>query len=223
MSRPVLIADVETAPRDECRKYVKPAGNVKDPAKVAASIEERCDKLAVDINGARIVVLGWWDAIRGDPIARICLDDDAERLALGDFWLAWKRMRTVSANAQVAGYYCRTFDLPLLIRRSQLLGVTPEHVSLARYGRGDVCDLYDELTFHEGGYSDGVVPRTLKVFCEQFDIDVPGTDIDGAMVPGLVAAGDLEPVREHNLADLIRVGLLGQRLGLFDCRVPALI
>lgn len=222
MSRPVLIVDCETIGRDECRRYVKPSGNVKDPAKVAASIEERCEKLAVDINGARIIVLGYWDALRAEPVIAICQDDEAEKAALSAFWLAWQRMRAANANAQLAGFCARTFDLPLLIRRSQLLGVAPEHVSLARYGRGDVLDLYDELTFHEGGWRDGVVPCTLKVFCDQFGIDV-ADPVDGAMVPGLVAAGDLEPVREHNVADLLRVGLLGQRLGFFDCRVPALI
>lgn len=222
MSRTVLIVDCETAPRDECRKWVKPAGNVKAADKVAASIEERCEKLAVDINGARIVVLGYWNPAKGDPIVVVCRTEDEERDALADFWLAWMGIRGRNVNAQLAGFYARTFDLPLLIRRSQLLGVTPEHVSLARYGRGDVLDLYDELTFHEGSYRDGVVPCSLDVFCQQFGIEVEDT-IDGSKVPALVAAGDLEPVRAHNLADLHRVGLLGARLGYFDCRVPALV
>jgi hypothetical protein len=221
MARTVLIVDCETGPRQECRKWVKPAANLKDPAKVAASIEERADKLSVDINGARIVVLGYFDPTKPEPVVTVCRDEDEEKNALADFWLTWSKIRTRSVNAQIAGFYARMFDLPLLIRRSQLLGVTPEHVSLARYGRGDVLDLYDELTFHESRH-DNVVPCSLDVFCQQFGIDVPDT-IDGSMVPALVAAGDLEPVREHNRADLYRVGLLGARLGYFDCRVPALV
>lgn len=221
MSRTVLIVDCETAPRAECRKWVKPAGNVKDPAKVAASLEERCEKLAVDINGARIVVLGYWEPAKGEPVQAVIRDEREEANALMDFWLAWSKVKARQINAQLAGYYARQFDLPLIIRRSQLLGITPEYVSLARYGKGDVLDLYDELTFHEFR-TDGVVPCSLDVFCQQFGIAVED-GIDGSQVPALVAAGDLEPVRKHNLADLHRVGLLGARLGYFACQIQTLV
>lgn len=219
MSPNVLIVDCETAPRDECRKWVKPAANLKDPAKVAASIEERCDKLAVDINGARIVVLGWWDPLAGEPVTAICHDEAGERIALADFWIAWQKVKALN-NAQLAGFRNRTFDLPLIIRRSQLLGVDTVPVSLARYGRGDVLDLYEEMTFHET-QSERVVPCSLDVFCQQFGIAVED-GIDGSMVPKLVEAGWLDPVIAHNRADLLRVGQLGHRLGLFHCRMPAL-
>lgn len=221
MTRPVLVVDVETCGRDECRQWVKPAANLKDPAKIAASIEERAEKLSVDINGARIVVLGYLDSRTGDPAQFVIRSVKDEADALTAFWLAWQRMRAASVNAQLAGFRSRTFDLPLIIRRSQLLGVTPEHVSLARYGRGDVLDLYDELCFHET-QNDRVVPCSLDVFCQQFGIDVED-DIDGADVPALVAAGNLEAVRAHNYADLLRTAQLGARLNHFACRLPALV
>lgn len=221
MKRHVLVTDCETSPRDECRQYVKAAGNLKDEAKKAASIEERSDRLAVDINGARIVVLGWWDTERGDPTTLVCQDEDGERFALGQFWHAWLGVRKASGHSMLTGFCIRTFDLPLYIRRSQLLGVPYPYVSLARYHKGDVFDLFDELTFHEGHYGDGVVPRSLDVFCRQFGIDVDDA-ITGSDVPALVAKGDLEPVIGHNRADLMRVGLLGQRIGAFDCRTPIL-
>jgi hypothetical protein len=89
------------------------------------------------------------------------------------------------------------------------------HWSLARYGKGDVLDLFDEVTFHEGHHASGVLSKSLDSYARIFnlpEVDDPG---DGSMVSRWVADGRLDLVAAHCMADLYREAHLGYRLGLW--------
>jgi hypothetical protein len=200
MSRYQVIVDVESAPLPNASDYFEPVEADKrltDPVKVAASIEERrqaqLDKASLDYNCARIGVLGYWSERDGFS-AVPCPDQDAERLALQDFWNA-------SRHSQIVGFRCKSFDLPLMIQRSRYLGVEYPDLDLGKYSRSkSMIDLFDILTFHDS-QRDFVMRRTLHQFCRRFQIPVADTTT-GAEMPKLIAEGRWPEVRAHCLSDL---------------------
>lgn len=208
------LVDVETAPRSEMAEYVKPAGNLKDPAKVAESIANRTADLALDVNGARIACLGFWPTGATEPTSMICRTEAEEALALAAFWQSWKR---VGYDGKVIGFNARRFDMPMILRRSLLLNIAGARLSLKRYHAGDVFDLFEELTFF-GEPMTAVVPRTLEMFCALLKLDVPADAVNGEDIPALVAAGNYDAVRTHNLADLYRTRALAERLRVIEGR-----
>jgi hypothetical protein len=139
-----VLLDVETAARDDARKWVQADSRLVDKAKIAQSIEERAEKLALDPNGARIVCVGMWTHHAPEPSVMACPDTDREKLAIDFLWDVWRSLRR---DAKFVGFRARTFDLRILIQRSRYLGLKTPYISTAPYGRGDVLDLFDELTF----------------------------------------------------------------------------
>jgi hypothetical protein len=78
-----------------------------------------------------------------------------------------------------------------------------------------VLDLQNALSFA------GLKPfRSLGFYARRFGIDIPDPT-SGADMPALIAAGDWEAVRAHNLADLRRTQALAQRLGYIGPPVSA--
>lgn len=207
-----LIPDVETIGRKDAEQYVKSAANLNDPAKIAASIEERKADLGLDINGLSIVCIGYWPSTDVAPTATVCKTETQEMNALLAFWAAWKAVPNM--HRMFVGYKARTYDLQVLIRRSQLLGVPCPRVSLKRYHGGDVFDLLEELTFfNEQGVH--VVPRTLDVMCDLFRLrDLPVDAHCGADVAQLARDGHYDAILSHNMADLHKTRALAERLGV---------
>jgi len=108
------------------------------------------------------------------------------------------------------GFYNRTnFGGPLLLREPgrvrgryadsavTLLEVPHPSISLARYGRGDVIDLPDVLTFDDARY-EAIMPRSLSAFCRRFGADV----LDPFSSSDIAAA-----VREDRWADVEHHGV----------------
>lgn len=207
-----IIVDIETYAHELATEFIpppdldaiEPRGGLKDPVKIAASIAEKkaealdayqtaLSRAALDWNVSRIVALGW-QLIGCEPVCRLCHDEDEERDALVAFWRA-------SSQQQLIGFCARTFDLPTLIQRSRLLGISPNHVSLGRYGRGDVIDLFDMLTFDDPRRSAAVMPQNLKAFARRFGIPYLDPCV-GKDVAGMVKDGDWEGVRAHCLSDI---------------------
>lgn len=221
-----IVLDLETAPHPAAADFIpkpdldaiQPAGNLKDPAKVAASIAERkqaaldayqesLGRAALDWNVSRIVCLGWHVSGHPEPIARLARDEAEETASLIEFW------GQVRANHdEIIGFSARNFDVPTLIQRSRLLNVSYPVISLARWGKGDVTDLRDALTFDDARY-EALMPRTLKNFARRFGIPVPD-ETNGRDVPVLIAAGDWEGVRSHCLSDIDITRQLAIRIGL---------
>jgi hypothetical protein len=204
-----LIVDLETVGRADARKWVQPDARLVDPKKVQASIEERAEKLSLDPNGARIVCLGIQQP-KQEPEVIVCRTVDEEKEAIRTLWGYW---RAASHACRFVGFNARRFDLRILIQRSRYLGLDTPPISLARYGKGDVMDLFEELTFDEPFDGACIVPRSLSVFCEQFGIAVED-EHDGSEIGALVAADDWAGVVAHNWADLTKTRQLAERLGI---------
>lgn len=215
-----LIVDVETVAREDAENFLAPveaAGNLKDPDKIKASIEERtaerAGKLALDWNLNRIVTItmmadGWLA-----PQTSICLNEHEEKRALNILWseLTIARRRRFTP---LVGFCIKSFDVPVLLQRTRILGMPEPILDYTRYSK-EIIDLADNLNFYRGpseGYS--AMSRTLKNFCRVMGIVHDDGDCDGKDVAELVAAGDLEAVQRHCEADVWRVEGLGRRLGV---------
>jgi hypothetical protein len=220
------VVDVETAPHPDAPLYIvppnfdaiEPHGGLKDPAKIAddlakkkaklqAEYEESLSRCALDWNLNRIVALGMWNVGDGGPQVVICKNEAEEKAALSAFWLMAKGRRLV-------GFASRTFDCPTLIQRSRYLGIPYRELSLAKFGKGDVTDLREILTFDDARY-EAIMPRSLDAFCKRFGIVVED-DYTGAEIGALVKAENWEGVMAHNRADLERTKRLAERLGVFS-------
>lgn len=208
----LVIVDIETAPHPKAADYlepVEPARNLKDPEKIAADVakreRDRSELLALDWNVNRIVAIGCAEG-HLDPIVILVHDEQQERIAL-------ERMWTLVTARNMVGFCARTFDVPTLIQRSRLLGVSHPRLSLARYGRGDVIDLYDLLTFDDQQRS-YAMRRSLRAFAKRFDIPCDDT-IDGRDIPGLVADAHWDAIVDHVRSDVVVTRLLAQRIGVW--------
>lgn len=221
-----LVFDIETCAHEAAADFlprpdldsITAAKNLKDPAKVAEDIQKRRDaaeadylaslsRAALDWNLSRIVAIGLsFDG--GDPCVELCRTEAEEKAALAEFWSHVRFDRP----AQLIGFCARTFDVPTLIQRSRLLGVRYPQISLGRWGKGDVTDLRDILTFDDARY-EALMPRSLKAFCRRFGIPVDD-EISGADIPACVAAGDWASVEAHVTSDVRLTVALAERLGV---------
>ena len=221
-----IVMDGETAPHPDARLWIPlpdldsikaPSNYVKQEAIDGYVAREKAAKLAEheqDVtNGAaldrytgRIVALGYWTAELG-YVALPCSDEIEEAAALEQWW-------EMSAHRTIIGYNCKGFDLPYLTARSWLLGVKCPAPDFGKYGRVAITDLYHMLTFNEGKYDKGLMPRSLRAFAGRFGLAPEDETHSGADVPALVRAGDWDAVLAHLLADLRLTVALAKRLGV---------
>lgn len=204
--RPWLILDLETtaiADIDDYAEDVRIDSRLKDPAKVAEARAAALGRAALDMDLARIACVGVWQSTDTEPSAFAGLDDEWANVST-----AWVCIEAcLEQGGQVVTYNGLGYDLPLLIRRAQYLDVPYRHLELNKFRSGPLLDLLNVLSFN------GLKPfRPLPFYCRRFGIDIPDPTT-GADMPALIAAGDWEAVRAHNLADLRRTQALAQRLG----------
>lgn len=213
-----VVFDIETVGRENAGHLIpEPTapGNLRDPQKIADAIEarraEQIERMALDINLNRIVSIGIQTHEMSEPRVYTCPDDEAEAQALSLLWSAFRA--DYMLTAPFIGFFCRKFDLPVCLRRTQLLGMPEPALSLERYRNEHVIDLHERLTF--GIYNEsGVMKRNLKSFSELFGIEHDQDDCDGADIGELVAANDWQAVVRHCKADVSRTHALAQRLGV---------
>jgi len=221
----VVILDIETIAHPIAADFVpapdlgsiQAAGNLKDPEKIAASIAERkaaavsahavsIGRAALDWNLNRVVAIGTHLQEQDEPTVALCQTEAAEVKAIESLW------RVTKASTFV-GFNLRSFDLPVLIQRSRLLGIQTPKISLAPFGRSnDLIDVYDELTFHNNRGA-GIMPQSLKVFARRFGLPV-SDPTSGKDIAQLVTDGDWEGVRSHCLSDVDLTRELAVRIGL---------
>jgi hypothetical protein len=127
--------DIETEPMDEqqLRAILPPFdesqvkyGNTKDEAKRAAKLEE-CkakyetdffSKAALNPTTGRVLVIGFYSV----ELRNFVVHEGDEREILTSFWRDFSSARV--GRCRMVGVNCYGFDLPFLIRRSWILGVT---------------------------------------------------------------------------------------------------
>jgi hypothetical protein len=202
----LLFFDVESAPLPDAAEYIKPG---KPPAnyKSAEAIEkweaeDRADKLAkaaLNPDLCRVVAIGT-QRDQGAPQASW---GDNERLMLESFWRA-----AAEPTVMLVGFNVVGFDLPILVRRSQYLGVPHVAPEMGKYRHPMVIDLMEILSFGRIEFM-----RSLGFYCKRFGITAGAEDTHtGADIGALVAAGEWDAVADHVRADVAKTAALYYRV-----------
>lgn len=159
------IIDVETAalPTDQLLASMpafEPAANLKDPAKIEASIAAKKNKWIADaalnpLTG-RVLAIGIYNpgGFPGEEFRFLHGED--ERAIIHEFWGVWSEL------GRVVGWNIFQFDLPFLIKRSWKLGVpVPSNLRSGRYWGSIVTDLRDIWTFGDR-HGEGTLAEVAK-------------------------------------------------------------
>jgi hypothetical protein len=211
--------DLETAGLPNAADFLEPCQpdqRLTDPVKIQTSIRERnqarAEKFGLDWNVGRIVALGWWTQPDGLTV-RACVNEDAEFLALKEFW-------AVARHRCMIGFRCKDFDLKFAIQRSRYLRVPYPVLDLGKYSRGtSIIDLYAELTFNDSQDRDSwCMRRTLHAFCKRFGIEV-ADDTSGADIARLVAEENWPAIVRHCSSDIQLTTSLAKRLGFVNAEI----
>jgi hypothetical protein len=182
----IIYLDIETAPNPAMRQYVTTNASEapkhwKDQAIIAKWVTDeqarRVGRMALDVDHARIVALSF-AAEDGDPTTMVAKGEQLEADLLRTFW-GMGRFAGVQ-RIRYCGYNILNFDLPLIIRRSWVLGVQARQVDMRRYSSEGVIDLM-QLLYHWGN-GPGPRSRSLKAVCEMYGIPNPLPDLDGSKV-----------------------------------------
>ncbi len=157
--------DLETAPADLATiKRVYPYdpdkvayGNTKDPAKRKGidEIHEKewfpklLEKAALDPCIGTVCAVGIIS--EGDKIDISTAQDTSETEMIQDAWKVYHGIKQgATVSHIIAGHFLHTFDLPFLIRRSQILGITvPTDIMIGRYFNKTFVDTAKMWSFYE--------------------------------------------------------------------------
>jgi len=201
-----IVIDIETVGAPDCAGFlpdVDAPSNYKDPVKIAAFIEqERLKQIAMaglDADLNEIVAVGWLYAEDTDPVSVATreTDDEADLIR----WLL-----DAIGNRCVVGFNTLNFDLPVVMRRAQYLGIRCPDFNLDKY-RTPHLDVLDRLTFRGR-----LKMRSLSFYCQRFGVPHDDT-VKGKDITALVAAKDWEAVASHCRSDVMATTLLARRLG----------
>lgn len=213
-----VILDIETLPHPDAHQWlapVLPAANLKDPAKIAASIEERRaerdDKLGLDPDCCTICALGYHVVGNAEPVCEVVRTETTEGGALDR--LGWELRK--DPNTKIVTFYGRQFDLPVLMRRAMYLGVNFPELNLDRY-RSPHIDLWDRLTY-QGALR---TAHSLSFYAKRMGFTTLDK-VDGGDVATLAKAGNWDAIRDHCLSDVGLTHALANRLGLLKLAVAA--
>lgn len=217
---------------EEFNTPIQAARNLKDPEKIKADIAAKEARIAMlpalieqdiaerkaalleagalDADLCQIVAFGYQPG-HGSRDVVVAQNEKEERIALA---FIWSLMKTPHATAvPFIGYGLSFYDLGVLVRRSQLLGVeVPEFIYEQRkYNHPLIVDLADRLTLN--GMIEQKKGRGLDYHCKRLGITIedPHTGKD---IADLWKAGDIAGIAAHCVSDLRRISQLAQRLGV---------
>lgn len=205
-----IVIDIECIGSPDAAEFLDPVhapSTYKDPIKIAAYIEEkareRVEKAGLEPDLCEIVAVGWQHPDTAAIVYTRDKSDEGELIAA-----LWGEID----NRAVIGFNVLSYDLPVLIRRSQLLGEKYPNLNLDRY-RTPHVDLMQKLTFNGA-----LTYRSLGFYARRFGI--PSTDqTSGADIAQMVAAGDWTGVASHCRADVEKTAALARRLGWLPAAV----
>jgi len=203
----LLYFDVETAPMVGAADWIEPGdapANYKDAEKIAAYIAaaqvKELEKAALDLDLCRVVAIGW--ALNDDPVQAVVNLPEQDMLTA-----FWSDVR--EPGRAVVGFNCLGFDLPVLVRRSQYLGVSMPYLNIAKHRHPGILDVMQMLSF------DGLVrARSQSFYCKRFGITggAVADTVTGADIGRLVEAGEWEKVRLHVESDVAKTRALYRRV-----------
>jgi hypothetical protein len=206
-----LLIDIECVGIDTASDFLEPVeapSNYKDQAKIDAYIAEATakavDRCALDPDLCRIVALGHGEADGKDNVI-ICRDETTEAAALAA--LAKHLTNAQGVTRTVISFNGFGYDLPVLMRRAQYLGVSFPVLNIDKY-RSPHIDLMQRLSFNGA-----IKPHKLSFYGSRFGCPVLD-DFDGSQIGALVQAGNWQAVESHCLSDLRLTRFLAQKLKL---------
>jgi hypothetical protein len=222
-----IVVDCESLAPADVDRWIEAGSapsNYKDPDKIAAYIEEdrrkRMDKAATDVDLAQVLC-----------VAAYCGSVPGAVVDVLESWNANAEIVNEDATIGTALSYLATpavigfnvaFDMPLLLRRAQLLGLPVGDLPRFEYSkyrpsslvwpvsgqRTDVIDIAQVLSFY------GAIPgKSLDWYCRRFECPITD-EYSGSQVAALWEAGDYEAIVEHATKDVQRTAWLAQRLGI---------
>jgi len=208
-----IIFDLETVAIPGAGSLMEPVSapaNYKDPDKIAAYIADaqkaQTDRAALYPWTAQIIALGYISD-SGKEHVLLCRDTDEEAANIARFWKDAYFQDDDRFIRPLIGFNSRQYDLPVLLARSILLGVSAPAINLDRY-RTPHTDLMERLTWY------GVVPaRSLKWYAKRFGLPVVDT-VGGKDIAALYAAGEWDAITAHCLSDIRLTQQLAERLGV---------
>lgn len=210
-----LIVDLEAVAIDRAGDFLEPIeapSNYKNEdakAKYIAEATARAvDRCALDPDLCRIVALGHCDDA-GDRVTLI-KNEAGEADELSDFW---KRVMVNGQVRRLVTFHGFGYDLPVLMRRSQYLGVAHPILSLDRY-RSEHIDLLQKLT-----WNGAIKAHSLKFYASRFGMPVED-DVQGSRIAELVRNGDWAGVESHCRSDLKLTRFIAQKLRLIPSTEP---
>lgn len=214
------VVDIETIAADGITfEPVTAPANYKDAAKIAAYISEaeaaQRERAALYPWTARVIALGWCH--EGDEAveSRLANSEAAEASMLKDFWQRASDDR--SGLTPLVGFNHISFDLPVLVARSMLLGVKHPVVNLDRY-RTPHIDLMQLLCFKD---THKIPPRSLKWFAARFGLNTDDA-FSGALIAQLYQDSNWDAITKHVESDVLLTRQLAERMGVLRPR-PVLV
>lgn len=202
-----LIVDIECVGIDNAADYIEPPeapSNYKNAeaiekyvAEATAKAVERC---GLDPDLCRIVALGVGYADGADRVI-LCRDEETEAAALTALG------KLIAPPVAVVSFNGFGYDLPVLMRRSQYLGVNFPAMSLDRY-RSPHIDLMQKLT-----WNGAIKAHKLSFYASRFGWPIVDT-VNGSQIAELVKAGDWASVESHCLNDIKQTRFIAQKLKL---------
>jgi hypothetical protein len=168
---PVTEAD---APRNYKRTEVIEEWIRKEQERRQEKYDEVVAQMALDVDYARVVAIG----IAGDngPIAVYTDSMGLEEPALlRTFW------PSIANASRICGFNVLGFDLPIILRRSWVFGITPTRLlDFRRYSTSTIIDLMQLL--YNWGQSPGPRYRSLKEVAKMYMIENEYPNLDGSDV-----------------------------------------
>ena len=223
-----LTFDIETiALPAELREASRPTaetvkyGNTKDPGKRAAMVDaavaawERGDKAALDPTQGQVCCIGWQASdvaachMHLDPARGFHPDSEI----LCNFWdIVAAVYHMDRGNFRLVGHNIAGFDLPYLVRRSWILGVTVPVFILSEMNGYRSAMIVD--TMRLWGFGDRNEFITLDKLATLLGIPTQEGGVDGAGVGEAWASGEAgqQQVVAHCLSDVRITGAIYERL-----------
>lgn len=213
------VLDIETCGLPDAADYlepVSPPANYKKEEAIAAYVAEKraeqIERAGLDMDLCRVVAIGLQR--EGDTDVSVLLPGSADLAGEAEMLETFWRRILKDRNPVLVGYNLLSFDIPVLIRRSQYLGVAFPRFPvmktwLDRY-RSPHIDLMQELSFrNQQKY------RSLKFYARRFGLEVTDT-VKGADIAGHVERGEWDKVESHVRSDVALTMALAQRLGYLE-------
>jgi len=213
-----LLLDLETACAPDAEQWLSPVEADKrltDPAKIADDLAKKkaaqLETAPLDADLCQIVAFAM-QPHNGQPSVIVTPNIDAEREVLDLVW------GYTLEGVPLVGYGLTWFDLGVLVRRSQLLGVTvPARIyEQGKYRHPLIVELADYLTLN--GMIEQKKGRGLDYHCKRLGIRVEDAHT-GKDVASLWQARNFEGIANHARADLQRIQQLAIKLGVIE-QVP---